>query len=190
MYLIAGLGNPGKKYKGTRHNIGFAAVDVLSDVYHIELEELICEAITGRGSIAETDVLLAKPISFVNKSGRPIQCLKDKFNIENKKIVVIYDDLDLPLGNIRIKPKGGSGGHKGVSSIIDMLDTNEFGRIRIGIGRPNHIGEVDYVLSPFKGNELRDVKEQLELIPEVVKKLIQRGYNYTMSTYNTRLSKS
>lgn len=186
MFLIAGLGNPGEEYAETRHNIGFKAVDILSQHYRIPLKELKCHSLIGRGRIAGNEVILAKPLTFMNNSGEAIKCLMQKFALQENEVLVIYDDLDLPHGVLRIRPAGGSGGHKGIESIIKALGTNRFGRIRIGIGRPEDGNEVDYVLSPFTDEERAIIEEKLKLIPEVVASLLTRGYNFTMSTYNRR----
>lgn len=186
MFLIAGLGNPGEEYADTRHNIGFKAIDVLSARFRIELKELKCRSLVGKGRIAGKEVILAKPLTYMNNSGEAVICLKQMFNLDNDGIIVIYDDLDLPLGTLRVRPSGGSGGHKGLDSIINALGTSHFGRIRIGIDRPDEGNEVDYVLSSFTEEEKAVMEEKLKLIPEIVASLLTRGYNYTMSTYNRR----
>lgn len=186
MFLIAGLGNPGEEYAETRHNIGFKAIDILSTHYRIPLKELKCRSLIGRGRIAGNEVVLAKPLTYMNNSGEAIKCLMQKFGLRENEVLVIYDDLDLPAGVLRIRPAGGSGGHRGIESIIKAIGTNRFGRIRIGIGRPDDGDEVGYVLSPFTDEEKALMDEKLKLIPEIVASLFTRGYNFTMSNYNRR----
>ncbi len=191
MYIIAGLGNPGKKYQSTRHNVGFQAIELLSIHFNISVDELKCMSLIGRGSIGDTEVVLAKPLTYMNKSGLAIKCLKDFFKVSSSEIIVIYDDMDIPPGSVRVKPSGGAGGHRGVESIIQSLNSREFGRLRIGIGRPETgQSEVDYVLSPFDEIQEKLVNEKLKLLPEIITSIINRGYNYTMSTYNQRISLS
>lgn len=191
MYLVAGLGNPRKKYQRSRHNVGFQAIELLASHFNIRVDELKCMSLIGKGTISGTEVVLAKPLTFMNKSGQAIMCLKEFLNVDNSKIIVIYDDMDLPPGYLRIKPSGGSGGHKGVESIINYLKSNQFGRIRIGIGRPEGgQSEVDYVLGPFDEIQEKLVSEKLKLLPEIITAIITRGYNYTMSTYNRKVSLS
>lgn len=189
MYIVAGLGNPGKKYQFTRHNIGYQAIDLLSSHFNIRVDELKCMSLIGRGSIDDsTEVVLARPLTYMNRSGQAIKCLKEFFKVSISEIIVIYDDMDIPPGFVRIKPSGGAGGHRGIESIINHLGSNQFGRIRIGIGRPEGgQSEVDYVLSPFDEIQKKLVDEKLKLLPEIITSIINRGYNYAMSTYNRRI---
>lgn len=191
MYIIVGLGNPDKKYQLTRHNIGFQAIELLASHFNISVDELKCMSLIGRGSIDDTEIILAKPLTYMNKSGQTVKCLKDFFKVKNSEIIIIYDDMDIPSGFVRVKPSGGAGGHRGIESIINYLDTREFGRIRIGIDRPEAgQSEVDFVLSPFDEIQEKLVSEKLRLLPEMISSIINRGYNYTMSTYNRKITLS
>ena len=163
MMLIVGLGNPGIKYKNTRHNVGFMAVDYLAETSGVRFNKSDFKSHWGKGNILGREVILVKPQTFMNLSGKAVKVLADFFHIEPKGILVIYDDIDLELGAIRIRLGGGSGGHRGMQSIIEYLGANNFPRIRLGIGRPKNEAEglmlnaegdvADYVLSPFNSEE-------------------------------------
>lgn len=184
MKLIVGLGNPGRKYFETRHNVGFRAVKKIADQFKILNINKECEALAAKGKIKNNQVVLAQPLTFMNRSGRSVLKLIDKYNIDFKDIVVIYDDIDLPPGKIRIKETGGSGGHKGLKSIIDTLDTIEIKRVRIGVGRPI-VNEVsDYVLEPFDSEQEPKIKKALKIIPEIVTEIFENGIEQTMNKFN------
>ena len=150
MKLIIGLGNPEKKYKNTRHNVGFRVIDVLSEKLSIRTTRKECFSLLGENK----EIILAKPQTYMNSSGDAVECVCKKFNIELSDIAVICDDLDLPLGKIRIRFGGSSGGHKGVQSIIDKMQSGEFLRIKVGIsGEVKPKDAINYVLSDFSGEE-------------------------------------
>lgn len=187
MILIVGLGNPGNKYKNTRHNSGFKVVDNISSRYCMEVlpDKKMC-AYLGRGEIEGRTVLLAKPQSFMNDSGIVVSSLVRYFRISAQSgLVVVCDDIDLPPGCVRIRKKGSSGGHKGLESIIKELGNSNFIRVRIGVGRPlkkrNVIG---YVLSEFNKNELEVIKNSIARAGEAIKTVISEGVEKAMSIYN------
>lgn len=185
-YLIAGLGNPGKKYFNTRHNIGFKAVDSLAQHYSIPLTMHDSDVVYGSGSISEDSVVLAKPQAFMNRSGPPIYRLAENYRILGEKIIIIHDDLDLAFGRLKIKEKGGSGGNKGIGSLIDALG-NEFIRIRIGIGRPaNGVGAVDYVLEEFSIQETALLEEIIARVRDATKTILCQGIREAMNNFNDR----
>jgi PTH1 family peptidyl-tRNA hydrolase len=186
MYLVVGLGNPGRDYAETRHNAGFMAVEAVSRELGIPFNTLECSSLVGRGKYAVFDIVIAKPQTYMNRSGRAVKCLVEKYSIDVDKIILIYDDLDLPLGKIRIRPEGGSGGHKGVESVIRELGTDEFGRIRIGIGRPpaGNVDVVEYVLSPFSNDEKELMEDTFRTSVEALKVIIKDGYQQAMSMFN------
>ncbi|MCX7831509.1 MAG: aminoacyl-tRNA hydrolase [Actinobacteria bacterium] len=188
MYLIVGLGNPGKDYELTRHNTGFLVADRIADRFRIRFEKEICSALIGKGKISDSEVLIAKPLTYMNRSGIAVKCLADHFSLSVEKIIVIYDDIDLPLGGLRIREKGGSGGHKGVASIIRELGTDEFIRIRIGIGRPQSakVDIVEHVLSPFLPVEKEEIKATIEEAVDAVEWIIQKGVQSAMSKFNNK----
>lgn len=186
MFLVVGLGNPGKEYEKTRHNAGFIAVERLASEYGIAIKKKECSALTGSGKILGQSVILAKPQTYMNRSGEAVRCLVKSYGIDLEKLIVIYDDIDLPLGKIRIRTRGGSGGHRGVASIIAELGTSDFPRIRLGIGRPEgrQADVVQYVLSPFETDEFELFLPSLEKMLEAIRLIFTRGFPTAMSIIN------
>ena len=163
MKLIVGLGNPGSKYVGIRHNIGFRALDLISSRWEIKLSEKRPKAILGIGNHLNEQVVLVKPRTFMNNSGEALRYLTDRFGTNPNDILVIYDEMALPVGKIRLRARGSDAGHKGIRDIIEKLGTRDFSRIRIGIGRPDTDIEVsDWVLKRFSSKELLIIDEVLE----------------------------
>src|SRR5699024_3317403 len=163
MKCIAGLGNPGIKYRKTKHNIGFMVVDELASRFNTKLSKTKFNAKFAVVSIAGEKVLLIQPQTYMNLSGEAIRPLLDYYNAALDDVLVIYDDLDLPTGKIRLRQKGGHGGHNGIRSTIDHLGTKEFKRLRIGVGRPTvPMPVVDYVLKPFSKEQEKDVESSIE----------------------------
>ena len=189
MYLVVGLGNPGKEYESTRHNIGFRVIDRLSADLNIKVSKGLCQAITGQGDSAGHKLILAKPQTFMNLSGDSVFELVKWFKIEKDKLIVIYDDLDLDVGALRIRPKGNSGGHKGVDSTIKRLGTTEFIRIRIGIGRPDRTlmkdENPDYVLSRIPKEEVEAIDHAILSAAEAVPLIMKESLETAMNKYNT-----
>ena len=187
MNLIIGLGNPGKTYAHNRHNIGFRCINHLAKVHGISVKQRQCRAQLGTGEIAGTDVILAKPRTFMNLSGEAVSLLVQRFQIPLNNLVVVYDDLDIPLGNIRIRQEGGSGGHKGMESIINCLESQNFPRIRVGIGRPEGDSEdtAAYVLSDFSPAEIPVVEKTIVRVAEAILCLLAEGIATAMSKYNS-----
>lgn len=186
MYLIAGLGNPGRKYVSTRHNTGFEVLDALCSKHDIALSREKCNGIYGKGVICGEDVLAVKPQTYMNLSGECIRGLRDFYRIPDEQILIIFDDISLPTGKIRFREKGSAGGHNGMKNIIYQLGTEEIHRIKIGIGMPEHPGmdPKDYVLGKF-------TKAEVELlIPAAVKacgaveEWISHGAKSAMNLYN------
>ncbi len=191
MKLITGLGNPGDRYKFTRHNMGFLVVDHLAASCEIDLGMKKFDARYGRGSIESTPVLLAEPQAFMNLSGFAIQRLIDYFKIEIKELVVIHDDLDLPFGTIRLKYGGGHGGHKGLMSIIEQTGSRDFTRVRMGIGKPVYKGMVDdYVLQIFSKEEFADLPDIVEQAASAIKELLSSGIQAAMNQYHGKTIKN
>jgi len=183
--IVVGLGNPGSKYDGTRHNIGFLVVDRLAQQQNIALDQHRCDALIGIGKINAEPLLLAKPQTFMNRSGVAVAALLQEYEITAADLVVIYDDLDIPLGRIRIRTKGSAGGHRGVSSIIEHLGGVPFNRIRIGIGRPTEgTAVIDYVLAPFGAAEMADLSTAIERSVAALYCLIHEGAAAAMAVYN------
>jgi PTH1 family peptidyl-tRNA hydrolase len=184
--LIVGLGNPGTEYANTRHNVGFHCVTELARTHQLIFERRKkSKAKIAMGPLNGKRVILANPYTFMNRSGMSVQGLSAFYKIPAERILVIYDDLDLPLGTVRIRSKGGSGGHKGVSDIIQRLGTQDFPRIRFGIGRPQ--GSMDpavYVLLPFKEKELPLVKQTIEHVIQAIETWLDEGLEVAMSRFN------
>jgi len=184
LYLIVGLGNPGIEYRETRHNVGFMVIEKWASELKIPLRE---NGIARYGMVQFGDkrVILQCPLTYMNLSGRAVKLYKERYGVMNENIMVVHDDLDLPLGRLRIARDGGSGGHKGVDSIIESLNSKEFPRLRIGIGRPRY-GEpiVEYVLSSFYEDEVEVVQKVIELAVEGCELFVSKGIEYAMNKIN------
>lgn len=185
MYIIAGLGNPGPRYEFTRHNTGFLAVDYLAQKHRIKINRAKYKALVGEGMIGGEKVLLIKPQTYMNLSGNSVKDALDGNRISLQNLIVIYDDMDLEVGRIRIKPKGGAGTHNGMKSIIYQLETEEFPRIRIGIGEcPHGIDAAEYVLGEFTPEEQEVIAKTLEKAANAVETIIVEGIGAAMNKYN------
>ena len=183
MKLIVGLGNPGKKYEGSRHNMGFMAVDLFSDVSKIDVDREAFQGILGRGKIFDQDVMLFKPTTFMNLSGHAVQQVVSYFKIDVDDIVVIYDDMALAPGTIRLRLSGSSGGQKGMQNIIDQLGTDKIKRIRVGIGEPQD-DAVDYVLSKPMKDEVPLIEDALNRVKDALVTYLKRDFAVAMNNYN------
>ena len=182
--LVIGLGNPGRKYTANRHNVGFQCLDRLAEAWSLSFGKRKHKALLAQGEIAGLTTTLAKPQTFMNLSGEAVERLARFYKLPPQRILVIYDDLDLPLGRIRLRPEGGSGGHKGMKSIIEHLGTGGFPRLRVGIGRPTHGDPVDYVLSDFAPDERRTIEETYERAIAAVELWLAKGIVAAMNRYN------
>jgi len=191
--LIVGLGNPGKAYAHNRHNIGFRCINHLARLHSISMKQHQCRCQVGTGEIAGVEVLLAKPKTFVNLSGEAVGRLMRKYKIQVNDLIVICDDLDLPLGKLRLRPGGSAGGHKGINSIISALGSDDFCRIKVGIGRPTKeygtaITDEDvivgYVLSDFTPQEEAIIKPAIAKVAEAIKSIITEGITSAMNKFN------
>lgn len=187
VWLIVGLGNPGLTYRYTRHNIGFRVIDRLSREFSIPVTKRGLMATWGNGQWEDREVVLAKPQTFMNLSGEAVVRLAASFEATVGQVIVIHDDLDLNLGEIRIREKGGDGGHRGVRSIIDGLGRDEFIRVRMGISRPDRKGdEQDFVLGMFDFQERKVLQEHIEAAKKAVKTIIVEGTSVAMNRFNRR----
>lgn len=185
MKLIAGLGNPGSRYQFSRHNIGFMALDRLADQNRITIGQQGFGAFFGKGVISGHPVLLAKPQGYMNLSGNAVKKFFDYFRIAVEDVIVVHDDLDLPFGTIRMKAGGGTGGHKGLISIIDHLGVEDFNRVRLGIGKPDRREMVDsYVLSPFSLDEMNLLPELFTKSAEMLTGMLSSGIQAAMCKYH------
>ena len=184
MKLIVGLGNPGKKYEGTRHNMGFMAIDLLSDQAQLDVDKEVFHGLMGRGKIFDQDVILFKPTTFMNLSGTAVQEVVHYFKIALEDIVVIYDDMAIPIGSIRLRKEGSSGGHKGMQNIIDCLSSDQIKRIRVGIGEPGEWDTIDYVLSKPLKDDKPLIEEAIENAVRGVKEYLKSDFDRAMNKYN------
>ena len=183
-FLFVGLGNPGQRYAQTRHNIGFRCIDFLAQRNSIEITRKRFAAKLGEGSIGGEHVVLAKPLTFMNDSGKAVQPISHWFKVAPERILVIYDDLDLPIGRLRLRPGGSSGGHRGINSIITDTGNQDFNRLRIGIGRPAQGDPIDYVLNAFSPDEERIISEVIKLVEPIVGCYLSEGIAQAMNRYN------
>ena len=185
MKVIVGLGNPGDRYRSTRHNIGFQCIDLLSRRWEIDLKERRAKAILGRGRHLERDVVLAKPRTFMNRSGDAVTYLVARFGVKPSDIVVIYDEMDLPVGKIRIRPGGSPAGHNGIRSIIGELHSQDFPRVRVGIGQPElKGGQVSHVLNRFSDEEAPEISEVIQRVAEVLDCLLEENITVARNRFN------
>lgn len=184
-YLIAGLGNPGRKYANNRHNVGARCIDRLASAHDLSFNRREKGARLALGPILRSSVVLVKPSTYMNRSGRPIGALVRSYRVPVDRLLVIYDDLDVPLGTLRMRPSGGSGGHRGMRSIIRQLGRNDFPRLRVGIGRPpGRMDPADYVLQDFSEAEEQLLDRTLELAAQAVETWLAKGVDEAMTQYN------
>jgi PTH1 family peptidyl-tRNA hydrolase len=184
-YLIVGLGNPGRDYRLTRHNIGFMAIDRLAESMQIHMSRVQFSALTGTGVLGDKKIMLVKPQTFMNLSGQAVGALAKFYKVPLERIIVTHDDLDLPLGTVRIRPGGGSAGQKGVASIIERLGTQDFARIRLGIGHPGGAKDAaDYVLSTFSRSEQDVLAQVLDRAVAAAKVFVESDIEKAMNLYN------
>ncbi len=187
MRLLVGLGNPGRQYEKTRHNVGFSALNTLAERNAIQIERKRFSSLIGRGRIKGVDVLLAMPQTFMNLSGEAVRPIFDYFKINLEALLVLHDEMDVEFGRIKIATRGGAGGHKGVASIIGHLGTNEFARMKIGVGRPgNERPAESYVLGRFNDSEKESVNQVLENAAEAAEIFVVQGVAEAPAQYNRR----
>lgn len=186
MFVIVGLGNPEKKYFGTRHNVGFDTIDALSDKYNIGLTETKFKAAYGKGRIGNERVILVKPLTYMNLSGEAVAPICNYFKVDTKSdLIVISDDTELDAGRIRVRPKGSAGGHNGLKNIIAQLGHDEFSRVRVGVGKkPKDWDMVDWVLGHFDAEEAGAIKTGIENAAEAVAEIIENGTDSAMNKFN------
>lgn len=184
-WLIVGLGNPGAQYEATRHNLGFMLVDRLARQFNVQVKRSECRALIGQASFNDQTIELVKPQTFMNLSGESIACLLKKETRSRKNIIVATDDLALPVGKIRLRPKGSAGGHNGLKSLIEYLRTDEFIRLRIGIQPEHPITETkSFVLDKFSRTDLEIIEKVLDTSAEAVRAVISDGVEKAMAQFN------
>ena len=185
MKIIVGLGNPTDKYAGTRHNVGFSVIYNISDAYGIAVDTKKHKALIGKGIIEGEKVILAMPQTFMNLSGESVRELLDYYKCDESDLIVIYDDISLDVGKLRIRKKGSAGGHNGIKNIIAHLGTQEFTRIKVGVGeKPPKMDLIDYVLGRFTKEEQPVIREAAELATKAVATIITEGADMAMNRFN------
>lgn len=187
MYIIVGLGNPTREYQATRHNVGWDVITRISDDYKIPLDFKKHKAICGKGYIEGEKVVIAQPITYMNLSGESVRELMDFYKVSPEEIIIIYDDISLEVGQLRIRKKGSAGGHNGIKSIISHLGTDEFPRIKVGVGdKPKDWDLADYVLSRFLPEEQQAIREALKDSSDACRAIISSGIDVAMNQYNRK----
>ncbi len=183
--IVVGLGNPGPKYAETRHNAGFWSIDRLAKEHSIELERKHKTSIIGEGIIEGKRVVLVKPRTFVNRSGESIRYLMARYSVSPQKILVVYDDINLTPGKLRLRPQGSAGGHNGIKSIIETIGTQEFPRMRVGVGRQEDGNDqIQHVIGTMSTDERKVVDESVERVVQSVSTLLTEGIDVTMNRFN------
>lgn len=192
MYIIAGLGNPGKKYENTKHNVGFITLDLLAEKHNIKINKIKHKALVGEGIISGQKLLLVKPQTYMNLSGNSIREVVEYYKVDLDKLIVIYDDVDIPMGNLRIRKRGSAGTHNGMRSIIYDLQDDGFPRIRIGIGGERggerKMSLAGYVLGGFKKEEKNLMQDSVVRAVLAVECLLEKGIDAAMNEYNVKQS--
>ncbi|MCI5689086.1 aminoacyl-tRNA hydrolase [Anaerovoracaceae bacterium 42-11] len=189
MYVIAGLGNPGKKYENTRHNMGFITVDQLAEKHDIKVDKLKFKALVGEGRIAGQKVLLVKPQTYMNLSGESIREVMHFYKLEPENLIVIYDDIDIELGTLRIRKFGSAGTHNGMKSVVYQLQSDRFPRIRIGIGNQKKGDLVDFVIGGFSKEEVPVLEETVTKAVGAIECMLESDVDIAMNRFNTKKAK-
>ena len=184
MYVVVGLGNPGRQYENTRHNIGFISIDYLADQMGIKVNKAKHKALIGEGRIGREKVVLVKPQTYMNLSGEAVSEIVNFYKLPIENLIVLYDDIDIDRGSVRIRMKGSAGTHNGMRSIIKLVGDNKFPRVRIGIGKDSRIPLADYVLGGFRKDEVRIMEEAVEHAVKGVESIITEGIDKAMNKYN------
>ncbi|RKO68226.1 aminoacyl-tRNA hydrolase [Desulfofundulus salinus] len=186
MWLVVGLGNPGPEYARTRHNVGFMVVDRLARDLDIKIDQVFLCALVGQGQVAGRKLVLAKPLTYMNRSGEAVAALLNWYKLTPSQLLVVSDDLDLPTGRLRLRKSGGDGGHRGLRSIIELVGSREFARLRVGIGRPSgpDYGVVDWVLSRFTEEEGPLMEKAVADASQAIQVALTRGLDAAMNLFN------
>lgn len=189
MYIIVGLGNPDKQYEGTRHNVGFDVIDAIADKYNIDVTERKHRAFCGKGLVAGQRVILVKPQTYMNLSGESVRSVLDFYKVdEESELIVIFDDVSLAVGQLRIRKKGSAGGHNGIKNIIQHLGHNVFQRIKVGVGeKPKEYDLADYVLGHFSKEDKEQMKDGYKRAVEAVEMLVMGDIDGAMNEFNKKV---
>ena len=188
MYIIVGLGNPGKKYENTKHNVGFITLDFLADKNNIKINKIKHKALVGEGTISGQKVLLVKPQTFMNLSGNSVKEVMDYYKVDIENLIVIYDDVDIPMGRLRVRKKGSAGTHNGMRSIIYDLQEDGFPRVWIGIGGDRKMSLAGYVLGGFGKEEKSTMEDTVKKAAMAIECMIEKGIDIAMGEYNIKPS--
>ncbi len=186
MYIIVGLGNPGKKYDVTRHNIGFEVIDNLARLYNVKVNKIKFKALIGETIVDNEKVLLVKPQTYMNLSGESVRQLMDYYKIPIQNLIIIYDDIDIEAGKIRIRKKGSAGSHNGMRNIVYMLSSDEFPRVRLGVGRNEGMDLAAYVLKKLTKEEIEIFTPSVKSATEAIDSIIREGIDKAMNKYNVK----
>lgn len=186
MYVIVGLGNPGRKYENTKHNVGFVTIDRLSEKYDIKVNRIKHKALVGEGFIEGKKVMLVKPQTYMNLSGESLREIVNYYDVEPEQLLVIYDDVDIPMGALRIRKKGSAGTHNGMKSIIYNLQFDNFPRLRIGIGKESKGDMIHYVISGFVGEDKTRIEAAIDQAVSAIGAWLSKGIDMAMGEYNTK----
>lgn len=187
MYYIVGLGNPGIQYENTRHNAGFISIDYLARKYSIDVRKIKFKSLIGQGVISGHKVMLVKPQTYMNNSGEAIREIYKYFDFDHDKLIVIYDDIDIDFGSIRIRKKGSAGTHNGMKSIIYNLEFDDFPRIKVAVGKkPSYMDLANFVLSGFSKQEANILEKEVKLAAESIEMILEEGIEKAMSVYNSK----
>ncbi|MBS4888535.1 MAG: aminoacyl-tRNA hydrolase [Anaerococcus vaginalis] len=187
MYYIVGLGNPGIQYENTRHNAGFITIDYLARKYSIDVRKIKFKSLIGQGVISGQKVMLVKPQTYMNNSGEAIREIYNYFDFDHDKLIVIYDDIDIDFGSIRIRKKGSAGTHNGMKSIIYNLGFDDFPRIKVAVGKkPSYMDLANFVLSGFSKQEAKIIEEEVKLTSDAIEMILEEGIEKSMSMFNSK----
>ncbi|MEG0707548.1 MAG: aminoacyl-tRNA hydrolase [Cellulosilyticaceae bacterium] len=187
MKLIVGLGNPGMQYAATRHNIGFEAIDTIAELHNISVNKSKFKALVGEGTIDGERVVLMKPQTYMNLSGESVSACRSWYKIANEDIIIIYDDVSLAVGQMRIRKTGSAGGHNGIKSIIGQLGTDIFPRVKVGVGeKPIGWDLADHVLGRFSDEEIKEIAPKLKDVSKAVETMVSKGVDTAMNRYNSK----
>jgi PTH1 family peptidyl-tRNA hydrolase len=185
LWCVVGLGNPGRRYSGTRHNVGFMVVEDLAGRLGVRLKERLKYSV-AKGSVEDVPVLLAEPLTFMNRSGLAVSEITRRYGLAPEHIIVVHDDMDMPVGRLKIKAGGSAGGHRGVESIIEHIGTGDFIRIKVGVGREEGLSATEHVLSGFREEEVPAVQDALKRASEAAIAIILEGAGAAMNRFNTK----
>ncbi|HET6514402.1 MAG TPA: aminoacyl-tRNA hydrolase [Thermodesulfovibrionales bacterium] len=183
MWIIAGLGNPGPRYAGTRHNVGFLVVDEISSRCGIDVKTRGAYNV-GKGSMGDKDIILLEPLTFMNRSGLAVRDIMKRYHVLPENLIVIQDDIDMEIGKLKIRKRGSSGGHRGVESIIETIGTRDFARVKIGVGREAGVSVEDYVLRKFKKDDIPLIRGAIVRAADAVEAIVKEGIEKAMNWFN------